>query len=98
MNKEQMAVKLKKGESHVVVHLRPSPGCAAPEPVVVQPCASDRAMKVQIGQAGELMVTRNVEFMLFGKYHGDVDQIVQVFAPHAWLYYEFIVEEDGGEL
>lgn len=89
---ESTRVDLKVDEAHIVVHLRPEPGKPAPQPMVVKANFQTNPRKVEIGQAGELKVTER-RFMAIGRSGYDYDQVVMVFAPHAWLYYEYVVKE-----
>jgi hypothetical protein len=83
-------------EHVVVVHLRPEPGQPAPDPVVIgapltaDPGLDGRAEKVRIGAVGELIFTREV----YRKLGRSSIKLVRVFAPHAWLYYEYQEREE----
>ena len=41
-----------------------------------------------IGDVGELIFTKRA-FNKIGKHDIEYDQVVKVFAPNAWLYYEY---------
>ena len=72
-------------EHVIVVHLRPHPGEPAPDPVVI---GTSFGLEVNIGSVGELIFKQNSY-----KRNTPFSTLVRVFAPHAWLYYEYREKE-----
>jgi hypothetical protein len=83
-------MRIEKGKSAVVVHLRPEPGDRKLRKMQVTVAGDASPLKLKIGEAGELIFSRRAIDTLFGRGAVDYDQIVRVFAPHAWRDYEYV--------
>jgi len=85
-----MSLRIEKGKSYLVVYLRPQAGNHAPVPVDVKAeWAVAGPLKVEIGKAGELIFSKRVYHKIGLR---EYDEPVKVFAPLAWLYYEYKLE------
>lgn len=81
-------MRIERGKSGVVVYLRPDPGeRKLRRQQVSAPGATP--LSLRIGEQGELIFTRRAYHKL-GSHNLEYDQIVKVFAPAGWLYYEYV--------
>lgn len=83
-------MRIEHGRSGVVVYLRPDPGKDKLVRQQISASSVTYPLAMKIGDAGELIFTKRA-YQKLGSNNIEYDQVVKVFAPHAWVYYEFVV-------